>query len=140
MSRTTAELVKGVLLEDYDTAVAASLTPFIDTASIIVDDLVTCAARKGHVYSDAKLEMIERWLAAHGYVMSDQNYRSNSNLSASGAFQGETGKYFEGSKYGMMAIVLDTANCLEDAGRRPKVIAAWLGKRPSQQTDYRDRQ
>lgn len=42
----------------------SSLDPFIETASLLVD--IHCAASG---YSDALLEMIERWLAAHFLVL-----------------------------------------------------------------------
>lgn len=140
MSRTTTTDVKSVLMEDYDTIDNPSLTPFIDTASAFVDQVVVCATRKGITLDDTLLELIERWLAAHCYSMSDQPYSSRSNLRASGSFQGQTGKYFEATKYGQTAVSLDHSGCLAALGEERKVARGrWLGRPPSEQTPYDQR-
>lgn len=146
MARTTAAAVKAVLLpgKDYDTENSPDLTPFIDTASAYVDDIVTCAADQDPAVTltDARLELIERWLAAHFYVVSDQTYASKSTEGASASFHGQTGMYIESSRYGQTAMSLDKSGCLASIGGsagRIRVGTAWLGKAPSNQTDYVDR-
>lgn len=140
MARTTDVLVKKVLApgRDYDTVNNPSLQPFIEAASSVVDDVVTCATRKGKTLTSTKLELIERWLAAHLYQMSDEGYTSRSTMSASGSFQGQTGMYLEATMYGQTAITLDPTGCLVAIakGARPTARAFWAGKRPSEQTDY----
>jgi hypothetical protein len=139
MARTTPAAVEEVLIDDYDSINTPSLEGFIETASAIVDRVVECATRKGTTLSTAEKELIERWLSAHLYGMSDQPYKARSTLRASGQFQGETGMYLEATKYGQMAVVLDPSGCLNNLGKKNKVRAFWIGKRPSEQTDYEDR-
>ena len=138
MARTTSTLVRAILDTggDYDTQELPSLTPFIDTASAIVDRVEACAIAKGLTLSSTELELIERWLSAHCYGQSDQPYSSRSTAGASGSFQGQTAMRFEGTKYGQMALSLDYSGCLDAIGKRQFASAFWLGKRPSAQTDY----
>lgn len=143
MARTTSAAVQALMLpgQDYDTLANPSLTPFIDTASALVDDVVTCAAADGVTLTAARLELIERWLAAHCYCMSDQTYASKNTEGAGASFHGQTGMHLEASKYGQMAARLDSSGCLESiAGAERKVASGfWLGKAPSGQTPYRSR-
>lgn len=139
MARTTAAAVKLVLAggKDYDTDNAPDLTPYIDTASALVDDVDTCATARGYTLSSTRLELIERWLAAHAYALSDQPYASKATDRASATFQGQTGMNLDATKYGQMAKSLDTSGCLASAGRKARLL--WGGLPPSQQTDYVDR-
>lgn len=140
--RTTATAVKkllrdGVVGTDYDGS--TDLTPFIETGSSIVDDMVSYASDAGlTAYSAAKLELIERWLSAHTYKMSDQAYASESVGGASGQYQGQTGLYLDGTKYGQMAKLLDTRGYLAamEAGT-PSL--RWGGKRYSERIPYDQR-
>lgn len=139
MARTTTAAVKDLLLQDYDSVNEPSLAGFIETASSFIDDVVECATRKGLTLDTTKRELLERWVAAHLYGMSDQPYKGRSTLRASGQFQGETGMYFEATKYGQVAVSLDSSGCLNNLGKQNRVRAFWMGKRPSAQTDYVDR-
>jgi hypothetical protein len=124
---------------DYDLDNEPSLEPFIDTATVIVTRVAACAVRKGITLSAAELELIERWLAAHCYVQSDQTYANKSTGGASAGFQGQYGMQLMNSKYGQMALSVDYSGCLNAITTRQRVSITWLGKRPSQQTDYVDR-
>lgn len=141
MARTNSAAVQGVLLNDYDSAEAPSLTPFIDTASIIVDRIATCATKKGITLTGSELELIERWLAAHFYGVSDQPYTASRTLDAYGQFQGRTNMYLEATKYGQMAMVLDNSGCLAAIGTevRKRASMAWLGKTKTEQIPYEQR-
>lgn len=148
MARTTATAVKGVLLSDYGTTfrgLEPDLGPFIEAAGAMVDDLVDCATAKSLTVTTARRELLERWLAAHFYSCTDRPYQSRSEEGASATFQGQTGKGLEASYYGQTAIRLDSTGCLAAAeaatedGGRPTVSFAWLGKNPTDQTDYLDR-
>ena len=144
MARTNSTNVQGVLRlgsqgGDYDDANSPSLTPFIDTATAIVDRVNTCATDREVTLTTAELELIERWLAAHCYVQTDQSYASKSTAGASASFHGQTGMGLENSKYGQMALSLDPSGCLKAISQSRKVRAVWLGKIPSEQTDYVDR-
>lgn len=144
MARTTAEAVKALLTPggDYDLVNNPSLTPFIESATLIVNRISAAATAASKSLNADEKEMIERWLAAHFYVMSDQNYTSRSTAGASGSFQGQTGSYLEASKYGQMAISLDYSGMLYSLTSGPNrrtAKATWLGKPVSQQIDYEDR-
>jgi hypothetical protein len=105
--RTTPDLVKGILLQDYGQG--NDLTPFIATASALVDR----AAQLGEMDpADPGLELPERWLAAHFYACSDQTYAAKSTGGASGTFQGKTGMYLESTRYGQTAVSLDPTGLL----------------------------
>ena len=142
MARTTSDLVKGILLDDYGArpdGSQPSLTPFIDSANLIINRVATCSVSRGRTLSTDELEMIERWLAAHLYKQSDQATTSRSNLGASASFQGQTGMYLEGTKYGQHALILDYSGCLKAITSRQNVDFFWIGKPPSEQIDYRNR-
>ena len=141
MARTTETAVKGILLKDYDADDVPSLQPFIDSATVIVDRVKTCAVDRSRTLTTAELELIERWLAAHFYCQSDQTYASRNTGKSSGQFQGQTGLQLDSSKYGQHAKALDYSGCLAAlAGAERKVArGAWLGKPPSDQVDYEDR-
>lgn len=138
--RTTAPAVKGILLKDYDTRRSPSLDPFILTANAMVDRLSVRAGEVGISVSSATLELIERWLAAHCYVMSDRAFAENSTSSASAVYQGQTGMNLDASFYGQTAQTLDPTGLLAVLNKRsagPSVV--WLGKNPSQQIPYEQR-
>lgn len=140
MARTTAAAVQEILGDDYDGS--RNLRPFIDTANVMTTRVNTCASDKGITLTTTELELIERWLAAHAYSISDQPYSENYTGKARGVYQGRTGMYLESSKYGQMAVNVDYSGCLaglasEEGSNR--VRAVWLGKPPSEQIDYEDR-
>ncbi|MFA5056510.1 MAG: hypothetical protein WC485_00215 [Opitutaceae bacterium] len=137
MPRTDTTAVQGILLDHYDGE--SSLTPFIDTATLVVDKIA--ANDSGSELTAADLEMIERYLAAHFYAHADQLLQSKSTGGASGQFQGRTDMGYDGTLYGQTAKRMDVTGYLAriDMPMRPKAGAAWLGKVPSQQIDYEDR-
>lgn len=141
--RTTSAAVRALLEpgKAYDTVDSPSLTPFIDAASAMIDDVNECATADGVTLGDTRLELIERWLAAHFYVMSDQAYTSEGTEGASASYQGQTAMFLTASKYGQMAMRLDKSGCLEAVGGAERKVASgfWLGKPPSGQTPYRNR-
>lgn len=145
MARTTTTAVQTLLGADYDTASSPDLTPFVDTATAVVDDIEECDGDRDNVLSDARLELIERWLAAHFYALRDQPYQSKSTSAggsaASATFQGRTGMYYEASKYGQAAVRLDKSGCLAaEAGAERRVAGiTWLGKTEAQEIDWEDR-
>jgi hypothetical protein len=141
MPRTTVTAVLSVLApgQDYDVVNNPDLTPFIDTASVIVDRVVTCAATKGITLLDTEQELIERWLAAHCYCLSDQPYFAKSTGGAHATFHGKTDIALDATKYGQQAQVLDYSGCLTAIGKRKFASAFWLGKPPSAQVPYWER-
>jgi hypothetical protein len=140
MSRTSSTAVKAVLAAggDYNTRSNPDLAPYIEIASAWVDDLVAYAAANGLDSPGAtRQELIERWLAAHAYKSSHQAYASKTTDGASASFQGKTGMYFEGTKYGQNAIWLDGTGYL--SGGPTTADVEWLGKTFSDQLDYTER-
>ncbi len=104
MSRTTAELVAGVLDVDGDAVLAA----YIDTANQLVTDLCTASG-----YSDFKLELIERWLAAHFYATNRPRTESEAISGASEKYEPiRVDLWLWNTKYGQQAAVIDTAGNL----------------------------
>lgn len=116
MPRTNATAVKAILLRDYDSKNEPSLDPFIEIASAMVDDLVDT----GSEATDTRLELIERWLAAHYYVMSDLVYVSKSTDGVSGSFGSvpfpKGSGAFDLSRYGRMALSIDSTGKLRQSG------------------------
>ena len=137
MSRTAPSAVQAILGPNYATGV--SLSPFIEVATAIVDDVVSCAAEDGVTLTAVKLELIERWLAAHFYHCSDPVYQSRSTEGASGQFQGQSGMGYDGSRYGQMAMRIDSSGCLRASDKGATGQFIWLGKPPSDQINVDDR-
>ena len=141
MSRTTEAAVKGILLRDYDSVNLPSLTPFIDTATLIVDGISTYATNNGPAVSAAQLEIVERWLSAHFFKMSDRPYKQKSTAGSSASFDGNTGMGFDATLYGQMAKRLDPTGYLkqQDAMNSTRGSLTGAGKPPSEQVAYWDR-
>jgi hypothetical protein len=131
MARTTAAQVIGLLLDDYNSVSNPSLTPRIDSANVIVTRVQACAVTKGVTLTAQVLELIERWLAAHLYTQSDPLYKERQTGKASAVFVDRD--------YLKNALALDASGCLNGIMNRQSGRVVWLGKRPSDQTDYRDR-
>jgi len=134
MARTTSERVRDVLMDDYDPS--KKLTPYIDSATLVIDRMIICASNKGISISVAEAEICERWLAACMYALSDKPYASRSNLQASGQFHGQTGMGWEANLYGQNAMRLDPSGCLFAMNNRAKASGGWLGKTEPEQLDY----
>ena len=127
--RTTSISVQGIV--EVDSAIA--LTPFIAAASSVVTsrcvDLYTTA-----VYSDETLELIERWLAAHFYLIRDRRAKSESMGGASASYHDAGRIGLESTEYGQMAMALDTAgglaalNKMMNNGGVTSASIQWLGK------------
>lgn len=131
MARTTPDLVKATLLQDYDLKRSPDLTIFINAASLFVTRVGTCAANKGMPLTTDELQMLETLIAAHNYCCSDQPYTSKSTSSASGSFQGKTDKKLEGTKYGQLALDLDVSGCTTAYDKRQVAGGFWGGTCPA---------
>lgn len=126
-------------MDDYGSS--RSLTPFIDTATVIVDRVKTAAAAKGIALLATELELIERWLAAHFYAQSDKPYAEKETGNAKAKFVGRTGMYLESTLYGQTAARVDPSGVLAALATSARAVGRghWLGRRPSEQTNYNDR-
>jgi len=124
--RTTEELV-GTIIELDDTI---SLEPFLLSANELVTEFCSDAN-----YTDTRLELIERWLTAHFYCQLDPQTQSESVGGISQSYEGSTGFGLKRSRYGQMAMRLDTAgglakmDALIEAGKKGLIPSlTWLGK------------
>ncbi len=137
MARTTEEAVKAILApgRDYNTEEAPSLTGAIDTAGSMVDDLVAMTTADGLTYTPAKLELIERWLAAWAHCMSNRTTSMRSGGGSSSSFDGQTAMKLDANMYGQ------TAKMLDPYGYLGSELASleWLGKPERDKISYSDR-
>lgn len=130
MARTTSANVRAVLGQHYDGS--TSLASFIDTASSFVDKIASRDV--GSLLTSIDLELIERWLAAHFYLHSDQIASSQSVGGASTTYQGQTGMFFQSTIYGQTAMLLDATGYLSELNRqasagRHQASLVWAGTR-----------
>lgn len=130
MARTTDTAVKGILVDHYDSVTNPSLTPFIETATSLVDYVED--QDEDSVLSASMLEGIERWLSAHFYAHADQLRQSKSTGRASAVYQGKTDMALDSTQYGQTAKLLDVSGTLAELDRqskegRPTAGGAWLG-------------
>ncbi len=137
--RTSQEAVEGILGDNYDKAADTDLTPFIRTANVLIDEVVTCATGRGITLATALLVELECWVAAHLYGHSDQFYSEKETGDAQAKFQGETKMNLQSTQYGQTAITLDVSGCLASISSGARASVAWLGRPPSAQTPYVDR-
>lgn len=101
MARTTPELVKGIV--EVDETAWPDISPFIDTANHLVTEVCGSAG-----YSDSRMELIERWLAAHFYRIADPML-SLETIDVLGArFQFKLGLRLQVTTYGQQVMFLDT--------------------------------
>jgi len=109
MPRTTPTAVAGIISVDA----GLDLNPFIEVASSLVTEW--CAPG---ISDSARLEMIERYLAAHLYGLRDQQVQSEAAGGASATYQGKTDFFLEGTQYGQTAILLDSTGNLARINKR----------------------
>jgi len=142
MARTDANAVKELMRataggeSDYDSANAPSLQPFIDSANAFTDRVAVCAVRKDVPLTNAELELIERWMAAHFYTKTDRTLSSKSTSKASGSYVNDP-QVPEPYKAGAMA--LDPSGCVAALLNRQRAGAFWAGKPRSEQLAWEDR-
>jgi len=116
-------------LVDVDSSIG--LTPFIAAANELVTELCTDSG-----YTDARLTMIEAWLAAHFYMLRDQAVAQEKAGSVAVTYQYKIGLQLAQTKQGQTAMMLDTAGNLAAASKRIEegeaatISISWMG------TDY----
>ena len=134
MTRTTNTNVQDALGDNYVSG--DSVDAAIDAATLLVDRVSTLDT--GSVLSSAALEMIERYLAAHFYAISQQIPESEGVGKSSTKWQGRTAMGLDFTQYGQHAMLLDFTGTLKsiNAGKsRPNIT--WLGQRASE-AEYDD--
>lgn len=140
MPRTTAAQVKAIIETDSSIIVAdADLDPFILVANELVTELCTGTAGPTPAYTGTRLELIERWLAAHFYCVRDPRSTSES-AGVSVNYENKVDLGLSLSRYGQQAKLLDTAGGLATLdeqtkkGTNRRVSVSWLGSPPSELT------
>jgi hypothetical protein len=134
MARTTDADVRAII---DDTSTISTTIP-IRTANVMVNWIASTCDAAGVLNAD-QLTEIETWLAAHYYAIADPQYIAKATDGASATFQGQTGMRLSSTFWGQQAISLDVTGCLASRDKGSSVGLAWLGKPPSTQIDYEDR-
>ena len=111
--RTTYEAVIKII--EIDATVTADLVPFIEVANMLVTDICT---DYDTAYTDAKLELIERWLSAHFYAIRDQRKDTERAGPVSERNQYMVGLNLDQTIYGQQAKLLDTNGGLAALNKR----------------------
>lgn len=109
MARVTDAEVEEII--DYDDTI--TLTPFITVANQLVTELCTDSD-----YDSDRLKEIERWLSAHFYHIRDQHVASERAGEVGVNYQYKVDILLNQTKYGQMAMILDTAGNLGKLNKR----------------------
>lgn len=123
MARTTSASVQGIIEVDA----AIDLNPFILVANELVTEVCSDAG-----YSDERLELIERWLAAHFYCTRDPRASREQAGPVAQSLQSVIDLGLNNSHYGQTALLLDTAgglaalNKTSQKGKRTASVT-WMG-------------
>jgi len=104
--RTTPEAVD--LIISYDTTLIPDLTPFIASASLLVDTIVDIPTAP----SDAILEVVERYLCAHLIGITDPRLGSEQVKSLQASYQYKLKEGLGLTHWGQTAMLLDTTGRL----------------------------
>jgi hypothetical protein len=122
--RTTPEKVAAIVETDEDD----DLEPFIEAANSLVNDVCLNSS-----YTESKLTMIEKWLAAHFYCVFRPRSQQEVTSKIQDTYEGKVDLRLQVTKYGQQVLILDTAGNLaglnNSAGKILKVPASlnWLG-------------
>ena len=109
---TDAQLRQVVTVEATDAA------HFIDTAHLIVDEQLV---NKG--MSDARLQKIELYLAAHFVTITERQVKSEGLSGVTITYTGQTGQDYASSLHGQTAMNLDTSGTLRESAKRASTEA-----------------
>ena len=133
--RSSPEEISGIV-RDYDTAI--DLMPFIRMANVLTDRV--SEKDTGSLLNTSELAEIERWLTAHFYETRDHELSSEENENAQGDYVGQFGKGLERTRAGQNAMLFDETGYLRRISNGTVLAkVSWLGKPPSTQVDYVDR-
>jgi len=134
MARTTLALVSGIIEVDASiVADEAAFAPFASIANELVTEACTGDNGPDTDYTDARLILVETWLAAHFYTNRDPRVTQEKASSVSQSVQSKVDLGLATSHYGQTAMRLDTngglakLNAQTKKGGKPTVGVAWLG-------------
>lgn len=121
MPRATPSSIAQII--EWDETIG--LIPFISAAHSLVEEI---AEDSGH--DEARLTLIESWLAAHFYAMRDPRTTSERAGPVSANYQSAVDLGLATSHYGQMAMTLDTSGLLAamSQNKRRTVSVSWLGR------------
>ena len=111
MARITDSDVEGVIAVDD----SIDLTPFITVANELVTELCTDSG-----YTDARLALVETWLAAHCYAIRDNPVSMEKAGSVNVSYQYKVDLALDQTRHGQMAMLIDTAGNLAKLNQRIK--------------------
>ena len=130
--RTTSDNVADII--EVDTTI--ELTPFITVANELVTELCLDSG-----YTETRLELIERWLAAHFYTNRDPRATDEKAGPVGASYQSAVDLNLNTSHYGQTAMMLDTAGNLKNLNntKRKRIVSmSWLGKVEEDQDNIED--
>lgn len=101
-----------------------SLTPFIETASALVDEIATESE-----HDATRLELIERYLSAHFYTLRDPRPVQEAAGDVQVTYQSKVDLNLYTSHYGQHAMLLDTSGLLRklSSGKKKTISVTWVG-------------
>lgn len=141
MRTTRANIAAIIELDDSIVPDDAAMLPFITIANELVTEFCTGTTYgPTTAYSDVRLELIERWLAAHFYTNRDPRAVSEAAGSVNSSYQSRVDLGFDTSHYGQTAMRLDTNGSLARENElmkkgKPRLTVAWLGTNPQKTLD-----
>jgi hypothetical protein len=133
-ARTNLVAVQAVLGNDWNPdyeggATNPTIQPYIDTATAMIDTVVIKAANQNYTFPGAtplgdsmtsvNLELMERWLAAHCYMVMQEQYQNRRGEGGGAGFIGKFGEALEQTFYGQMALASDPSGVLWQIGSLP---------------------
>ena len=135
--RTTPGEVQEIMSPGGDYKPGKPVDPFIRMASRMVDavqaaapdyDLTPMDETPSTIEAPSTARLVETWLAAWAYKMSDRQLASSGRGRASAPYTNQNGKGLEANSYGQTAMLLDTTGLLGASNSGRVVGTAWLGK------------
>lgn len=135
MARTTKAYIATII--ELDVSIVpndAAMEPFITVANELVTEVCTGDSGPATAYTDARLELIERWLAAHFYAIRDPRVANESAGGVSASYESRVDLGLNLTRYGQMAMMLDTNGGLAKLDvdikkGKPHVGVFWPGDR-----------
>ncbi len=129
--RTTSTKVQSILGRNYDGC--ADLTPHIQTANSVVSKAVSKAAANGESIDTTTAALMEMWLSAYFYTVTDPIYTSKSTLSANGSWA------VDREMYKKAAMELDDTGWLQAIISKTVAGIMWGGKTAAEAIPFRER-
>lgn len=115
-NRTTDGAVEGIV--EVDSTIPVD--PFIEVANALVTEVCASVLNDSNqpYYDSTRLELIERWLSAHFYCIRDpRTTLESAGFGVSEQFESKVNYGFNITRYGQMALRLDTAGGLAKLDR-----------------------